>query len=185
MSILVRKCLLSTFDQELASYQVKNFEHLGVEFVCGELAKIEKNSDGSLKTTRKDGTVQEVDCVLVAVGRSPNIGSLDLNNTDVKLTDKKAIQTDEYLKTTAKGIYSVGDVDGKVPLTPVAIKAGRIVAERVFNNRPNLKMDFSNIPSVIFSHPPLGSVGLSEEKAIERHGKENISIYRAEFARKC
>lgn len=117
----------------------------------------------------------------MAVGREPNIQTLNLSNTDVKLNKFNMIITDEFENTTAKGIYSVGDCNGKVALTPVAIKAGRIVAERIFNGRTDLKMNYDNIPSVIFSHPPIGSVGLSEEKAVEKYGKDNIKIYKTVF----
>lgn len=92
------------------------------------------------------------------------------------LRPNKTIITDEYQNTTAKGVVALGDVDGRISLTPVAVRAGRVVAERLFNNRPNLKVDYTNIPSVIFSHPPIGSVGLSEEKAIEVHGKGKIYL---------
>jgi len=121
---------------------------------------------------------------MMAVGRSSNVEGLDLQNTDVTLRPNKVIDTDEYQNTTAKGVYAVGDVDGKVALTPVAIRAGRTVAERVFNNRTDLKVDFTNIPSVIFSHPPIGSVGLSEDKAKEIYGRENINVYKTEFGGK-
>lgn len=184
VTTLVRNCLLSTFDQELSQYQALNFEHLGVQLKCGQIAKIEKNPDGSLKVTNEDGDVQEVDCVLMAVGRHSNLNGLSIENTDVELHPNKVVKTDEYQNTTAKNVYAVGDIDGRAALTPVAIRAGRTVAERVFNNRPGLKVDYTNIPSVIFSHPPIGSVGLSEEKAIQIHGEENISIYKTEFGSK-
>lgn len=178
---MVRNCLLSTFDQELASFQIDNFEHLGVEFKCGEASRIDKNTDGSLKVTFKDDTTAEYDCVLMAVGRHSNVDDLGIDNTDVELYPNKVIKTDEYQNTTADGVYAVGDVDGRIALTPVAIRAGRTIAERLFNNRPGLKVDYSNVPSVIFSHPPIGSVGLSEEAAIETYGKDNIKIYKTQF----
>jgi glutathione reductase (NADPH) len=89
----------------------------------------------------------------------------------VTLHPNDVIVTDEYQNTTAKGVVAVGDIDGRAALTPVAIRAGRTVAERLFNNRPELKVDYTNIPSVVFSHPPIGSVGLSEEDAIKVHGE--------------
>ena len=117
----------------------------------------------------------------MAVGRSANVESLDLKNTDVHFTKSGHIQVDDFENTTAQGVHAVGDVNGKIALTPVAIRAGRTLAERLFNNRPTIKMDYENIPSVIFSHPPIGSVGLSEEKAIMRYGKENVVIYKTQF----
>ena len=184
VSILVRRCILSTFDQELAGYQMENLEKSGVEFICGELTKIVKNSDGSLTVTRKNGKTQTVDCVLVAVGRVGNIEKLNLKNTEVQFDHNGIIKVDEYENTTANGVYAIGDVGGNTALTPVAIRSGRTLAERLFNNRPGLKVDYSYIPSVIFSHPPIGSIGLSEEQAIETYGSVNLNIYRTSFTSK-
>lgn len=175
---------MATFDQELASFQHDNFEHLGITNKCGEAKRIDKNADGSLKVTFDDDTNAEFDCVIMAVGRRSNVDDLDLNNTDVKLNERRVIITDEYQNTTADGVYAVGDVDGRIALTPVAIRAGRTVSERIFNNRPGLKVNYENIPSVIFSHPPIGSVGLSEEAAREKYGRDNINVYKTEFGRK-
>lgn len=180
----MRGCLLSTFDQELASFQVDNLEDIGIKFQCGQTNRIDKNADGSLKATFENGETKEFDTILMAIGRSSNTQGLDLHNTDIKLNPNKVIETDEYQNTSVKGVYAVGDVDGRIALTPVAIRAGRTVAERIFNNRTDLKVDFTNIPSVIFSHPPIGSVGLSEEEAKKVHGKENIKIYKTEFGSK-
>lgn len=182
--MLIRNFMLSTFDQELAQFQITNFEDLGVAVEIGQIEQIEKNADGSLKVTKVDGHVDEFDCVLVAIGRSANVTSLNLKNTDVQFTKTGHIKTDEYENTTASGVHAVGDVNGKIALTPVAIKAGRVLSERLFNNRPTLKMDYENIPSVIFSHPPIGSVGLSEEKAMMRYGVDNITTYRTQFKSK-
>ena len=121
------------------------------------------------------------DCVLQAVGRSPNTGNLDLTNTDVQLYSSGAVVVDEFEDTKVKTIHALGDVTGKVNLTPVAVKAGRILSERLFNGKHHLKMDYENIPSVIFSHPPLGSIGLSEENAIKKYGEGNVNIYKTEF----
>ena len=79
------------------------------------------------------------------------------------------------------GVYAIGDVTNNIQLTPVAIKAGRIVAERVFNGRHDLKMNYHNIPTVIFSHPPIGSVGLTEGQAIAKFGADKVKVYRSKF----
>ena len=180
-TIIVRNCLLSTFDQELAGFQMANFDHLGIEFQCGELARVDKNADGTLQATYTNGKKKEFDCILMAVGRTSNVEGLGLEDTDVTIGTNDVVITDEYNNTTADGVYAVGDVDGRIALTPVAIRAGRTLSERIFNNRPGLKVDYTNVPSVIFSHPPIGSVGLSEEKAVEIHGRKNISVYKTQF----
>ena len=90
------------------------------------------------------------------------------------------IPVDEYENTNVPGIYAIGDITGKIPLTPVAIAAGRKLAERLFINKTDSKVDYDNVPSVVFSHPPIGTVGLSETQARERYGR-NVSIYQSEF----
>lgn len=95
---------------------------------------------------------------------------------------KGYVKVDEYQNTTAKNIYAVGDVTDAPQLTPVAIKAGRTLVERLFHpNKPNIKMDFSLIPTVIFSHPPIGVVGMSEQEAIEKFGEEKVKVYTSKF----
>lgn len=183
VTILVRRCVLSTFDSELANYQMENLEKSGIGFICGELTKIEKNTEGTFTVTRKDGGTQTVDAVLMAVGRVGNIkGSGILEHTDIKtVPGMDTIKVDEFENTNVKGVYAVGDVNGKIALTPVAIRAGRCLAERLFNGKTTLKVDYENIPSVIFSHPPIGSVGLSEDKAIQKYGSTNIKVYKTSF----
>jgi glutathione reductase (NADPH) len=88
---------------------------------------------------------------------------------------------DPHQNTTAPGIYSVGDVTGRFELTPVAIAAGRRLADRLFGGQPDAKLDYVDIPTVIFSHPPIGSVGLSESEALARFGEANVKVYAARF----
>ena len=85
--------------------------------------------------------------------------------------------TDEFQNTTQKGVYAIGDVTKGVSLTPVAVRAGRILSERLFNNRPTLKMDYENVATVVFSHPTIGTVGLSAESAQAKYGAENVKVY--------
>jgi len=92
------------------------------------------------------------------------------------------IKVNEFQETTAQGVYALGDVSGEKELTPVAIKAGRTLAERLFNGQTNAKMDYSTIPTVVFSHPAIGTVGLSEEQAVKEYGKENVKAYLSTFA---
>lgn len=184
-TILVRDKVLASFDQEVAEKLILNFGYMGLTHKNGELIKIEKNEDGSLKATLKNGEEIEVDLILVAVGRHPLIETLKLEKTDIKLTEgKKAIETDDFENTSVEGVYAVGDVNGKIELTPVAIRAGRCLSERLFNGRHDLKMNYEYVPSVIFSHPPIASCGYSEEKAREKFGDENIEIYKTEFKSK-
>ena len=140
---------------------------------------VEKLDNGMMRVNLADGTCIEAEKVLSAVGRPPNVDSLKLENAGVEVV-KGAIKVDEYQNTNVPGIYAIGDVTNQVNLTPVAIRQGRLVSDRLFNGK-NYKMCYENIPTVIFSHPPIGSIGLSEDAAIEKWGKDNIKTYRSTF----
>lgn len=181
VTMVVWKCLFTTFDAELEEFQLENLKHMGVKIICGETQNVKKNANGRLTLNTKAGEAIECDKVLMAVGRNPNLGGLGVENTDVELGPRGNFQTNEFEQTNVPGIHGIGDVTGKIQLTPVAVKAGRILSERLFNGKTDLKMDYDTIPSVIFSHPPIGSVGLSEENAVKKYGAENVKCYRSKF----
>lgn len=144
--------------------------------------KITKNDDESLTITLEDGRTEQVDCLIWAVGRTPATDDLNLEAVGVKRNDKGQIIVDKFQNTNIDGIYAVGDIiENGVELTPVAVAAGRRLSERLFNNKPGEHLDYSLVPTVIFSHPPIGTVGLSEEAAIEKHGKDAIKVYTSNF----
>ena len=95
---------------------------------------------------------------------------MDLSEVGIILEPNGAVKVDEFQNTNVKGVYAIGDVTNNIQLTPVAVKTGRIVAERVFNGRDDLKMNYNDIATVIFSHPPIGCVGLSEAQAVTKYG---------------
>lgn len=130
----------------------------------------------------EDGKTHETDLVLWATGRAPNVENIGLEKVGVELTDNGHIKVDKFQNTTAENIYAVGDVLGILNLTPVAIAAGRRLSERLFNNKKNLFLDYTNIPTVVFTEPPIGTVGLTEEEAVKEYGKENIKVYKNEFS---
>ncbi len=141
-----------------------------------------KNADDSLTLNLENGESVTVDCLIWAIGRSPATGNIGLENTDVKLDSKGYVITDAQQNTTLKGIYCVGDImAGGVELTPVAVKAGRLLSERLFNGMSDAKMDYSQIPTVVFSHPPIGTMGLTEPEAREQFGDDNVKIYTSTF----
>ncbi len=143
---------------------------------------VEQNTDGSLTLYLENGENYTVDTLIWAVGRAPSTGNIGLENTDVTLNDKGYIIVDEQQNSRAKGIYSVGDcMAGGVELTPVAIRAGRLLSERLFNGQLYVKMDFSLIPTVVFSHPTIGTMGLTEAEARAQYGEDNIKIYTSSF----
>ena len=120
------------------------------------------------------------DALIWAVGRSPATADLGLEAAGLEADAGGFIPTDRFQETTVPGIYAVGDVTGREALTPVAVAAGRRLVDRVFGGMPERHLDYANIPSVIFTHPPLGSCGLSEHDARQRHG-EAVKVYEKQF----
>jgi glutathione reductase (NADPH) len=122
----------------------------------------------------------EVDSLLWAIGRSANTGSLGLDQTAIRLDAAGHIETDAYQNTSVPGIYAVGDVTGQAELTPVAIAAGRRLADRLFNDMPDRCVDYRNIPTVVFTHPPVASIGLTESDARAQFGAQ-VKVYNSAF----
>ena len=120
------------------------------------------------------------DEVLWAIGREPNTATINLAGAGVAKDPQGHVLTDEYQDTNVTGIHAIGDVTGRVPLTPVAIAAGRRLSDRLFGGKPGSHLDYTRIPTVVFTHPPIGSVGLSEAEARARHG-DAVKIYLADF----
>jgi glutathione reductase (NADPH) len=147
-----------------------------------QVEAIEKNKDGSLLVKLNGDRSIEADTLIWAIGREPATDKLKLENTDVKLDPRGYVVADEYQNTTAKNVYAVGDNIGLVELTPVAVKAGRLLAERLFNGQTHAKMDYTNVPTVVFSHPAIGTMGLNEKEAIKKYGADNVKVYNSSFA---
>ncbi len=120
------------------------------------------------------------DCVLWAVGRVPNTETLGLEHAGVRVDERHFVTTDAFQNTAAPGIYAIGDVTGRAALTPVAIAAGRRLSDRVFGGKHDRRLDYELIPTVVFTHPPIGTVGLSEAEARARHG-DAIKVYVSGF----
>lgn len=142
---------------------------------------VNKNTDGSLTLHLDNGEKYDVDCIIWAIGRVPATEGMGLDKAGVEVNEWGFIEVDEYQNTSASHIYSVGDDTEAPALTPVAVAAGRRLSERLFNHKPKEQMDFSNVPSVVFTHPPIGTVGLTEPEALEVYGKDNVKIYTSTF----
>ncbi|MGQ7805610.1 glutathione-disulfide reductase [Hafnia alvei] len=181
--LFVRKhAPLRTFDPMIVEALVEVMNAEGPQLHTKSVPKsVVKNSDGSLTLTLENGKTFEVDCLIWAIGREPANDNINLSAAGVKTNDKGYITVDKYQNTNVKGIYAVGDNTGAVELTPVAVAAGRRLSERLFNNKPDEHLDYSNIPTVVFSHPPIGTVGLTEEQAKEQHGEDNVKVYKSSF----
>ena len=162
-------------------------EHRGVNVhKSANVTKVEKTSSGSLLVHIDDSsTPVEADCLLWAIGRAPNTDDLGLETVGVEVDEKGNVKADEYQNTNVQDIYSLGDVAGKVLLTPVAIAAGRKLGNRLFGGEKykNDKLSYENVPSVVFSHPTIGSIGLSEPDAREKYG-DKVKIYKASVRRR-
>ncbi|WP_029406538.1 glutathione-disulfide reductase [Thiomicrorhabdus sp. Milos-T2] len=144
--------------------------------------KLERADDGSLSIYSTDGQeIHGFDQVVWAVGRTTLIEPLALENAGLSANGRGFIEVDDNHKTAVDNIYAIGDVTGQPQLTPVAIRAGRYLAERLYNNKPHLKLDLSSVPTVIFSHPPVGTVGLAEHDARKKYGHDNVNVYSSSF----
>ena len=130
-----------------------------------------------------DGATLDLDCLLWAIGRSPEVEDLGLGSVGVRQTEKGHIIADDYQNTNVDNIYALGDVCGKAELTPVAIAAGRKLADRLFGGPKfaDAKLDYSNIPSVVFAHPEVGSIGLTEPEARKQYGDDKVKVYNTSF----
>ncbi|WP_454562995.1 glutathione-disulfide reductase [Pseudomonas sp. AIG] len=144
-----------------------------------DIARIDKQADGSLKATLKDGRELEADCIFYATGRRPMLDNLGLENTDVQLTDKGFIKVDEQYQTSEPSILALGDVIGRVQLTPVALAEGMAVARRLFKPEQYRPVDYKMIPTAVFSLPNIGTVGLTEEQA--REAGHDVVIFESRF----
>lgn len=143
--------------------------------------RVEKQGDGSLLLHLEDGRSLHVDCLIWAIGRKPATDRLNLDASGVELDDRGYIRVDMYQNTNVPGVYAVGDNTGRIELTPVAVAAGRRLSERLFNNKPTEHLNYDNVPTVVFSHPPIGTVGLTEPQAIEQYGEANVKVYTSSF----
>lgn len=186
-TVLVRSIVLRGFDQQMAEMVTSAAIEKGVKFhMKCQPTSVEKTVDGRLKVNYKfdDGRIDSdiFDTVLFAVGRKALTEDLKLDNAGIivdKETDK--IPVDEYEQTNVQNVYAVGDViKGRPELTPVAILAGRMLARRIFAGATE-KMDYDDVATTVFSPLEYGCVGLSEEKAIEQHGEDNVEIYHAYY----
>ena len=173
---------LRGFDSYIVEGLVKEMERTNLPLHTHKVpVKLEKTAEG-ITIHFEDGTSHTASRVIWATGRRPNVKGLQLEKAGVTLNERGFIQVDEYQNTVVEGIYALGDVTGEKELTPVAIKAGRTLSERLFNGKTTAKMDYSTIPTVVFSHPAIGTVGLTEEQAIKEYGQDQIKVYKSSFA---
>ncbi len=174
---------------------LRGFDDLLVDTLVKEMGKqkldlvtktsptaVEKNADNTLTLKTDKGDFGPFDQVLFATGRTPLIEGLGLENVPgLTLNKKNMIEVDDFQQTGAKGVYAVGDVSSNIQLTPTAISGGRRLADRLFNSKPKSKADYDYVPTVVFSHPCIGTIGLTEAEAKEQYGEENVEVYTSTF----
>jgi glutathione reductase (NADPH) len=173
---------LRGFDSMLGEGLREALEQSGVRVLPGVVVTgVERGSADERRATLSDGrTLPPVDALFWAIGREANTAGLGLDALSVQLDLAGHVVVDEQQNTSASGVYAIGDVTGRATLTPVAIAAGRKLSDRLFGGKPDAKLDYDDIPSVVFSHPPIGSVGLSEADARKLHG-DQVKVYTSRF----
>ncbi|WP_423185246.1 glutathione-disulfide reductase [Alishewanella sp. d11] len=176
---------LRNFDTDITDALLSRMQQDQVQLhTHADVVKVEAAAEDRVTVHLKNGTILfNVDCLIWAIGREPATDKINLAATGVQVDAQGFIRTDKYQNTNVPGIYAVGDITGEAQLTPVAVKAGRMLAERLFNPAlPDAHMDYALIPTVVFSHPPIGTIGLTEAEAIAKYGQADIKVYRSGFA---
>lgn len=174
--------VLRGFDELISTTLVEEMKKAGMAFKHDATPKaIRKESEGLIVELEEGGTVGPFDTVLLATGRVTAIDSLGLAEAGVETDKRGYVLVDDYQNTNVGGVYALGDVCGRVQLTPMAIAAGRRLADRLFGSLPEAKADYDDVPTVVFSHPPIGTVGLTEAQAKEEHGEGNVRVYSSKF----
>jgi len=183
VEIFVRKThLLNQFDSMLGAALMRELRAQGLviheQFVP---AGLRREQGGAMTLSALGGRKADgFDCVLWAIGRSPNVAALSLSEAGVRVDALGFVVTDEFQDTNVPGIHAIGDVTGRAPLTPVAIAAGRRLSDRLFGNMPGRKLDYGLIPTVVFTHPPIGTVGVTELEARVAYG-DAVKVYVSSF----
>lgn len=175
--------ILRGFDDEVRDFAAAELRKAGIDLrVRTEVTRIEAAPDGTRRLTLNDGGVLQADVVLYAVGRRPNVAGLGLEAVGVRMTASGAIAVDEHFATAVPGLYALGDVRGGLELTPVALAEAMALVDHLFGPLPGQArrtMDYEHIPTAVFTHPPIGTVGLTEAQARARVGA--IRVYRSDF----
>ena len=167
------------FDESLRVHLRDEMERKGVDLQFNsDIRRIDKQADGSLKATLADGRVLETDCVFYATGRRPMLDNLGLENTAVELDERGYIKVDSLYRTADPFVLAIGDVIGRMQLTPVALAEGMAVARRLFRPEEYRPLSYELIPTAVFCLPNIGTVGLSEEQAREKY---RVKVFESRF----
>jgi len=174
--------VLRRFDESVRQALMKAMAADGIELVTGFVPKqAHKQGDGYGLLAEDGRELGPCDQLLWAIGRQPATPGLDLEAAGVSVDERGFIPTDEWQSSNVPHIFAVGDVTGRAALTPVAIAAGRRLADRLYGGQADRRLEYRDIPTVIFSHPVIGTVGLSEAEARNEHGDEAVKVYEGGF----
>jgi glutathione reductase (NADPH) len=180
--VVVRKNgIVRSFDSMLGTELMKSMRAHGIAIDTAVIPeKIEKSDDGLVLTSQDGRNFGPVDCLIWAVGRTPNTEELNIDATGVAMDARGFVPTDDLQQTNIAHISALGDVTGRAALTPVAIAAGRRLADRLYGGMEGRHLEYRLIPTVIFSHPPIGTIGLTEDEARAEHG-DSVKVYTSSF----
>ena len=173
---------LRGFDAMIGQAMLKALRDNGVDVVAGAWPEgVQRDRRGTLELQARDGRrLDGFESVIWAIGRGPVTHMLGLENTGVEIDSRGYLTTDKYQNCSVEGLYAIGDVTGRAQLTPVAIAAGRRLADRLFGGMPDRFLDYNNIPTVVFGHPPIGTVGLAESEARAQYG-DAVTVFVSSF----
>lgn len=183
VSLVVRRdAPLRGFDTCLREGLVEALGDQGIELVTQFVPARVDSADGEHVLVAEDGRrLPGLDTLIWAIGRHANTARLDLHAAGVKYLDNGNVPVDAWQTTNVAGIHALGDITGAPALTPVAIAAGRRLADRLFGGRPESRLPSTQVPTVVFSHPPIGTVGLTEEAARQRFGDASVEVFHSQF----
>lgn len=180
--LVVRKdSVLRSFDKMLSGELMETMNRADIQLDTGVIpASVEKTEDGLVLRSESGREFGPADCLVWAIGRSPNTEMLDATKAGVEQDENGFIPTDRYQQTNVESVFALGDVTGRAALTPVAIAAGRRLADRLYGGMEGRHLEYELIPTVIFSHPTIGTVGLTEDEARAMYG-DDIKVYTSGF----
>jgi len=180
--LLRRQHILGRFDSLMRETLTEEMIENGINILsCMNLSSIMKDENDQLTLKGNAGfEISKVDSLIWAIGRRPLTNELNLSSTGLETDKNGFLLCDEFQNTKQENIYALGDITGRAALTPVAVAAGRRLADRLFGGQPERHLDYNNIPSVVFSHPPIATMGLTEDEARKQHG-DAVKVYQSRF----
>ncbi len=174
--------VLRSFEPMLQEKLLRQMQQDGIKVVSNTVpAALESDKQGLCLLAESGARHAGLDVLIWAIGRAPNTAALGLKQAGIDTDTRGFVRTDDFQRTSLAGTYAIGDVTGREALTPVAIAAGRRLSDRVYGDMPGRHLDYQNIPTVIFTHPPIGTVGLTEPEARERFPDQEVRVYTTEF----